>query len=91
VNAIKIALYIVAVISSATCAGLLLRAYWQRPVRLLMWSGICFIGLTVNNMALFLDLVVFPDVDLRLARVYRGPIGLVLAYLVMRGLLLLFS
>jgi hypothetical protein len=27
----------------------------------------------------------------RLARLYRAPIGLVLAYLVMRGLLLLFS
>lgn len=75
-NAIKIALYIVAVISSAVCAGLLLRAYWQRPVRLLMWSGICFIGLTVNNVALFLDLVVFPEVDLRLARHLPALIGM---------------
>ena len=75
-NAIKIALYIVAVISSAACAGLLLRAYWQRPVRLLMWSGICFIGLTVNNIALFLDLVVFPEVDLRLARQLPALVGM---------------
>jgi len=76
VNAIKIALYIVAVISSATCAVLLLRAYSQRPVRLLMWSAVCFIGLTMNNVALFVDLVVFPEVDLRLARHLPALIGM---------------
>jgi hypothetical protein len=76
VNAVKLALYVVAVLSSATCAVLLLRAYWQRPVRLLMWSGVCFIGLTLNNVALFADLVVFPELDLRLARQLPALIGM---------------
>jgi len=75
-NALKVALYILAVASSGACAILLLRAYLQRRVRLLMWSGICFIGLTVNNIALFVDLVVFPQIDLRLARLVPALIGM---------------
>jgi hypothetical protein len=76
VNGLKVALYILAVASSGACALLLLRAYRRRRVRLLMWSGVCFIGLTVNNVALFLDLVVFPEVDLRLARLAPAMIGM---------------
>jgi Family of unknown function (DUF5985) len=78
VNGLKIALYLVAVFSSGACALLLFRGYLRRRVRLLMWSGICFIGLTVNNIALFVDLVVFPDLDLRLARLIPALIGMTL-------------
>jgi hypothetical protein len=78
VNGLKIALYLVAVFSSGACALLLFRGYLRRRVRLLMWSGICFIGLTVNNVALFVDLVVFPDLDLRLARLIPALIGMTL-------------
>jgi len=76
VNGFKIALYVVAVLSSGACAVLLLRGYLRRRVRLLMWSGICFIGLTINNVALFVDLIVFPDLDLRLARLIPALIGM---------------
>jgi hypothetical protein len=69
-------MYAVAVMSSATCAVLLLRAYAHRRIRLLMWSGICFIGLTINNVALFVDLVVFPQIDLRLARLTPALAGM---------------
>jgi hypothetical protein len=41
-----------------------------------MWSAICFAGLTVNNIALFLDFVVFPEVDLRLVRLVPALIGM---------------
>ena len=73
---VKVALYVIAVLSSGVCAVLLLRGYFQRRVRLLMWSGICFVGLTVNNIALFLDLVVFPAIDLRLMRLVPALIGM---------------
>jgi len=76
VNGFKIALYVVAVLSSGACAVLLLRGYLRRRVRLLMWSGICFIGLTINNVALFVDLIVFPDLDFRLARLIPALIGM---------------
>jgi hypothetical protein len=36
---------------------------------LLLWSSVCFAFLSANNLALVLDLVVWPtSVDLRLAR-----------------------
>jgi hypothetical protein len=75
-SALKILMYAIAAISSATCAVLLLRAYAHRRIRLLMWSGICFIGLTINNVALFVDLVVFPQIDLRLARLVPALAGM---------------
>jgi hypothetical protein len=78
VNNLKIALYLVAVLSSGACALLLFRGYLRRRIRLLMWSGICFIGLTINNVALFIDLVVFPDLDLRLARLIPALMGMTL-------------
>lgn len=75
-TALKIALYAIAVASSCTCAALLLRAYLHRRVRLLMWSAICFVGLSINNLALFVDLVVFPQIDLRLARLIPALLGM---------------
>ena len=78
VNGLKIALYLVAVLSSGACALLLFRGYLRRRIRLLMWSGICFIALTINNVALFVDLVVFPDLDLRLTRLIPALIGMTL-------------
>jgi hypothetical protein len=76
VDGLKLALYVLAILSSSTCATLLTRAYVQRRVRLLMWSAICFVGLTINNVALFVDLVLFPEVDLRLLRLVPALLGM---------------
>jgi Family of unknown function (DUF5985) len=76
VNVAKLILYSLAVLSSLFCTVLLFRAYARRHIRLLMWSTICFIGLTVNNVVLFLDLVVFPDVDLRMFRLVPALVGM---------------
>lgn len=46
------------------CAFLLLRAYATVRKRLLLWSGLCFAGLTVSNAMLFVDLNMFTDVSL---------------------------
>ena len=72
----KIILYTVAVLSSSACMVLLFRGYKRRRVRLLMWSAICFAGLTINNVALFVDLVIFPDIDLRAVRLVPALIGM---------------
>jgi hypothetical protein len=37
-------------------------------LRLLLWSALCFAGLTLNNVLLFCDKVVVTDVDLSLLR-----------------------
>jgi hypothetical protein len=46
------------------CALLLLRAYATVRKRLLLWSGLCFAGLTISNAVLFIDLAIIPDVSL---------------------------
>lgn len=75
-NSLKVVLYLLAILSSLSCATLLMRAYLRQRVRLLMWSAICFIGLTINNVALFIDLVLFPQVDLRLLRLTPALLGM---------------
>jgi cytochrome bd-type quinol oxidase subunit 2 len=58
--------YLLCALTSLLCAVLLLRAYRQRRMRLLLWSGLCFVGLTLNNGVLFIDKVLVPEVDLSL-------------------------
>jgi hypothetical protein len=64
------AVYILCFLTSAACAWLLGRSYLANRTRLLLWSSVCFIFLALNNLALVLDLVVWPspEVDLRLPR-----------------------
>jgi hypothetical protein len=56
--------YILCALVSLLCAVLLLRGYYQGRHRLLLWSGICFAGLTLANSLVFIDLIVLPEVDL---------------------------
>jgi hypothetical protein len=72
------AVYVLCAVTSLACAALLLRAYRANRVKLLLWSGLCFVGLTLDNVFLVLDLVVFPDYELSLGRVLPGLIGLML-------------
>ena len=50
------------------CAILLLSAWRRQHHRLLLWSGLCFAGFTLNNLLLVLDKVMLPDMDLGLWR-----------------------
>ena len=58
------AVYLLCAATALACAGLLLRGFRRSGARLLLWAGLCFVGLTVNNALVFLDLVVVPNVDL---------------------------
>lgn len=60
--------YILGTLVTALCATLLLRRYAEVRLRLLLWSGLCFVGLTLTNALVFVDLVLLPDVDLHLFR-----------------------
>ncbi len=60
--------YILCALVSLLCAVLLLRAYFRGRHRLLLWSGLCFAGLTIANALIFLDLVLFPNTNLYLVR-----------------------
>lgn len=60
--------YILCFLTSTACAWLLARNYRRSGARLLLWSSICFVFLASNNLVLTLDLVLFPGIDLRPAR-----------------------
>lgn len=60
--------YLLCLLTSAVCAGLLMRGYSRHRTPLLLWSGLCFALLAVNNLLVVLDLLVLPNTDLSLAR-----------------------
>ena len=59
-----ILVYALCALTSTACAVLLLRGYARSHFRLLLWSGLCFVGLALNNILLVVDKQVVPDVDL---------------------------
>jgi len=71
-------LYLTAVLTCFACTVLLGRSYRHTGVRLLLWGTLCFVALTISNVLLFFDLIVFPgaDVDLRLSRLGATLVGL---------------
>ena len=71
--------YVLCAATSVLCAVLLLRGYLRSRSRLLMWSTLCFIGLAINNILLFVDLVILPDsIDLRIVRSGSALVSLIL-------------
>lgn len=61
--------YLLCAVTSVACAVMLLRGYLASRTDLLFWSSLCFAGLAVNNVLLFLDLVLLvQEVDLGLVR-----------------------
>jgi len=77
VESFKFILYLLAALSSIACTALLFRGYARSGARLLFWSALCFVGLSVNNVLLFFDFVVFPtQLDLRAWRLLASLAGL---------------
>jgi hypothetical protein len=73
----KFSLFLLAALTSAACMILLFRGYARSRVRLLLWSALCFIFLSVNNAVLFVDAIVFPtEVDLRVLRLGAALAGI---------------
>ncbi len=71
------AVYILCAITSILCAVLLLRGYLATRTRLLFWASLCFVFLAINNVILYLDLVVLPpQVDLFWYRNLAAVVGM---------------
>ena len=80
--------YFLGALTTLLCAVLLLRAYLRVRRKLLLWSGLCFAGLTISNALLFVDLVVTPpEVSLSLWRLATaaGAMALLLFGLIREG------
>lgn len=54
--------------TSVLCATLLLRAWWQSRMAILLWTAISFVFLALNNLALVADMIFFPAASLWLWR-----------------------
>lgn len=72
------AVYILSALVSLTCAVLLLRSYATSRTGLLLWAGLCFLGLTLNNVMLFVDKVVITDEDLSTWRALPALAGMLI-------------
>lgn len=62
------AVYLLCLLTSTVCAGLLVRAWHRNRTRLLLWSALCFVMLAVNNFLVVVDILLLPQTDLRLYR-----------------------
>ena len=71
-------IYFLCAFTAALCAVLLLLAYRRSRYRLLLWSGLCFAGLTLNNAFLVLDKIVFPNIDFSLARTVSALLAMMI-------------
>ena len=58
------AFYALCTVTALFCSLLLLRGYYRTRYKLLLWGGLCFFGLTLNNALLVADKLFFPDVNL---------------------------
>jgi hypothetical protein len=74
---LKFILFLLAALTSFACMVLLFRGYARTGVRLLFWSALCFVFLSINNALLFTDTIVFPTaVDLRIYRLIAALSGI---------------
>ncbi len=66
------AVYALCALTALACAVLLLRSFFRQGHRLLLWSGLCFCGLFVNNALLIVDRFALPERDLSTLRLLVG-------------------
>ncbi len=68
--------YALCAVTSFACAVLLWRGYRRSRSRFLLWCCICFIALTANNLTLFADMVLLPNMNLLLLRTVLALVGM---------------
>lgn len=63
----SIFIYGLCALTALWCAGLLLRGYRRNKYKLLLWAGLCFLGLATNNMLLVVDELINPFMNIMLS------------------------
>jgi hypothetical protein len=76
--------YSLCALTALLCAWLLTVGYLRRRSQLLLWSGLSFAGLFVNNLLLVFDKLVFLQVDLS---VLRSSVALAAMAVLLYGLI----
>jgi Family of unknown function (DUF5985) len=77
-------IYALCALTAALCSVLLLQSYARGRYRLLLWSGLCFVGLTLNNLLLVIDKLIVPQIDLS---PWRSGVALVSMCVLLYGLI----
>ena len=88
-EALAVAVYLLCAGTSLECAVLLFRGYRRSGAHFLVWSSLCFCCLTLNNLILFIDRVLLPDVTGFLGVefvIWRSSVALVGLALLLYGL-----
>jgi hypothetical protein len=67
--------YALCALTSIVCAVLLFRGYRASKARLLFWAAVCFVGLALNNILVFVDERVVPTTDLSVWRSIPALVG----------------
>lgn len=71
------AVYVLGTLTTLACGILLLRGYFRGGNKLLLWSAVCFLGLSISNALVFADLVLLPNIDLYFWRLLTAAISMV--------------
>ncbi|WP_420473777.1 DUF5985 family protein [Noviherbaspirillum sp. ST9] len=65
-------IYTLCALTAFACALMLLRGFFATRHRILLWSGLCFSGMFINNVLLVLDRLFFLDTNLTTWRLLAG-------------------
>ncbi len=69
-------IYGLCALTALLCSWQLLQAYAATRYRLLLWGGLCFVGLTFNGIILVFDKLYVPVMDLSLWRMTSAMLSL---------------
>lgn len=77
-------IYLLCAATALMCAVILWRGYKANRVRLLFWSGACFLGLAMENVLSFADWATGPEINLW---PYQQLTGLLALFVLLYGLI----
>jgi len=75
---IAAAVYILGAVVMLLCGILLIRGYGRNRTGLLLWSALCFFGLALSNLLIFVDLVLLPNLDLYFLRLITAVVAMLI-------------
>ena len=68
--------YSLCFLASVVCLVLLARAYLRTRTKLLLWSALAFVWLSLNNLLVIVDLLILPtSIDLSVFRLLASLVG----------------
>jgi len=70
--------YLLCAITSISCSYLLYRGFKNTKLKLLFWTSLGFFGFALNNILLFVDLLIVPQYDLSVIRTVPAFVGMLI-------------